>query len=162
TALDDLALVYYYLNKLPEAEELERRALAMRRKLLGPQHRHVAISLNNLASIFSAQQRTKEAEEVFAELRILYQRLLQQNPPDAGVLLKDQAGVLINWANALSSEDKLPEAEAMLREAQAAYRKSGQSDLPSLAASLNSLAAVLRDEGKLSEAKAAAREGLAI
>ena len=45
-------------------ELLHQRALAIREKTLGPEHPHVATSLNNLAALYRAQGRYAEAEPV--------------------------------------------------------------------------------------------------
>ena len=45
-----------------DAEPLYKRALAIWEKALGPEHPHVAASLNNLAELYRAQGKHTEAE----------------------------------------------------------------------------------------------------
>ena len=45
-----------------QAEPLYKRALTIAEKALGPDHPNVAMSLNNLAALYRATKRDKEAE----------------------------------------------------------------------------------------------------
>ena len=68
------------------------------------------------------------------------------------------ANALINLANALQGQGKLPEAEALDRRALAVRKKRLGNDHPDVAMSLEGLAEVLGLEGKLKEAEASLRE----
>ena len=60
-ALNNLALVYGAQGKYGEAEELFKRALAIREKALGASHPDVGQSLNNLANVYRDQGKYSEA-----------------------------------------------------------------------------------------------------
>ena len=60
-----------------KAEPLYRRVLALKEKLLGPDHVEVALTLSNLAALCHAQGRTTEAAA-------LYQRALAIGEPALG------------------------------------------------------------------------------
>ena len=51
-----------YQDNYAAAEPLYVRSLAIREKVLGPEHPDVATSLNNLAELFSAQGNYADAE----------------------------------------------------------------------------------------------------
>jgi hypothetical protein len=55
TSLNNLAQLLKAANRLTEAEPLMRRALAILKKVLGPEHPNVATSLNNLATLYDNQ-----------------------------------------------------------------------------------------------------------
>ncbi len=70
--LNNLAAIRQRQGADDEAEELYRRSLAMKEKLVGPEHPVVANTLNNLAVICRRQERFDEAEELYARaLQIL-------------------------------------------------------------------------------------------
>src|SRR5712671_6523173 len=48
-----------------DAEPLYKRALAIREKALGPDHRDVAQSLHNLGLLYGSQRRYADAEQVY-------------------------------------------------------------------------------------------------
>ena len=50
-------LASWPVNLTVTAEPLYKRALAIREKILGPAHPHVAASLNNLAALYGLQGR---------------------------------------------------------------------------------------------------------
>ena len=62
TSLNNLGLLQSGQGRYTEAEPLFRRALAIREKALGPEHREVAQSLNNLAALYQAQGNHAEGE----------------------------------------------------------------------------------------------------
>ena len=51
-------LIFQAMGKLAEAEPFYQRALAVWKKALGPDHPHVAIALNNLASLLQVLSST--------------------------------------------------------------------------------------------------------
>jgi tetratricopeptide (TPR) repeat protein len=69
TALNNLALNLAHLDfdqgGHAEAEQLHKRSLAIREKVLGLDHPDVGTSLNNLALLYFAQGRYIEAEPLF-------------------------------------------------------------------------------------------------
>jgi len=64
-SLNNLALLYHAQGKYAEAESLYKRSLAIREKVLEPEHAHVAASLNNLAELYHAQGKYAEAEPLY-------------------------------------------------------------------------------------------------
>jgi hypothetical protein len=58
-------------GKYAEAEPLCRRSLAIREKVLGPKHPHLATSLKNYAILLQKMGRNSEAEEMLARVRAI-------------------------------------------------------------------------------------------
>ncbi len=69
--LNNLAVLYYDQGKYAEAEPLLKRALAIREKALGPEHPHVAQSLENYAALLRQTARANEAERMEARAKAI-------------------------------------------------------------------------------------------
>lgn len=68
TTLNNLGLVFYASRDLPRAAGNLVQALALRRKLLGPDHLEVGVTYRNLAAIYQSQAAAflHEAERIQA------------------------------------------------------------------------------------------------
>ena len=53
------------LDSLGFIQQIAKRALAIAKKALGPDHPHVATSLNNLAELYRAHGKHAEAEPLY-------------------------------------------------------------------------------------------------
>ncbi len=60
-SLNNLADLYRAQDRYAEAEPLYTRSLAIREKALGPEHPHVAMSLENYAALLQKTKRNAEA-----------------------------------------------------------------------------------------------------
>jgi Flp pilus assembly protein TadD len=63
------------LGRPTEAEPLHRRALALRERVLGPDHPDVAQSISNLAVVLAALGRPAEAEPLHRRALALRERV---------------------------------------------------------------------------------------
>ncbi|MCC9000405.1 MAG: tetratricopeptide repeat protein, partial [Candidatus Contendobacter sp.] len=72
----------YQQGRYQEAEELYRRALAIREQALGPDHPGTAASLNNLAVVLNAQGRLADAEALHRRALAIMEKALGPNHPD--------------------------------------------------------------------------------
>src|SRR2546422_7420029 len=79
------ALLYDSQGKYSEAEPLYRRSLAIREKALGPDHPHVAVSLNNLAAPYVTQGKYSEAEPLYRRSLAIYEKALGPDHPHVAV-----------------------------------------------------------------------------
>ncbi len=84
--LDALASVASDQARFREAERLARQALAIRERVLEPDHRDLGASFNTLAEIYSAQRKDEEAEAYFRRALDLYQRSPTAEPSDLAEL----------------------------------------------------------------------------
>ncbi len=80
--LNDLPMILLQTNKREEAEEMARRALELRRKLLG-EHRDTATSLTGLAMLLSNRGEFDEAREMLLESLTMRRKIF--GPDGAGV-----------------------------------------------------------------------------
>jgi eukaryotic-like serine/threonine-protein kinase len=138
--LRDLGLVLMLANKNPEeAESVERAALAIRRKVLGNQHKDVADSLVQMTQVLPAD-RSAEAEADARDAVAILKSL-----KTGGTLLP---GALYKLAIILQHEDRLPEAEEAARESVALIQKAVGKDSPWGLRMLFRLTVVLNKEHK--------------
>ncbi len=81
-------------GKYVEAEPLYQRALAISENSLGPEHPHVATSLNNLAELYRAQGKYVEAEPLYMRSLAIRERALGSEHPDVATGLENYAALL--------------------------------------------------------------------
>jgi tetratricopeptide (TPR) repeat protein len=181
----NLAVVLAEQGKLAEAEAAMREGLAVQ-KALSASGRPEPVTLDDLAAILRDQGKLAEAEACLREALGLVRTPdadVSQETPQFGVISHHLAIVL-------RLQKAFPEARSLAQESVEAYRRHPQWSAPErhhallvlgdvLAAMgdaaglealygeqpdlvvLDSLACLLRDQGKLSEAEARFREGLA-
>jgi eukaryotic-like serine/threonine-protein kinase len=147
--------LYQQIGKYDGAEKMHRAALAINRKMFGPESPEVAASLNDLGLALSKQGNSAEAESALREALGIRRRRFGNDHQDVAASLNDLATVLRH-------ERRLVEAEAMTREGLGIRRKRFGEDSLEAADSLHNLSVVLGDEGKRVESEATARELLAV
>ena len=145
--------VYYDLSEYQKAEAMHRRALAIRRGLLGAQHPAVADSLDNLGRALWSQSKLAEAEAIHREGLAIRRRLLGREHHEVAVSLN-------NLAQVLQSQGKLVEAESSFREALNVYKGKSGGESQDVADVLVNLGLVFRSQGKLAESEMSYREAL--
>lgn len=93
-ALHNLAMLLSSEGKLSEAEELIRRALAIREEVSGKESEEVAVSLNNLAILLYEQHRYAEAEDALRRVLSIDARILPNDHKERRLSLDNYARVL--------------------------------------------------------------------
>ena len=82
-----------------------KRALGIREKALGPEHRDVASSLNNLAGLYRTQGRNGEADPLLRRALGILEKALGPEHPDVALSLNNLAGLALaqhDWTQAAS------------------------------------------------------------
>ncbi len=79
-SLNNLALLYDAQGKYADAEPLYKRALAIVEKALGPEHPHVATSLENYAALLRKTGRGHEAAKMEARAKAIRAKHAKENP----------------------------------------------------------------------------------
>ena len=153
--LNEEALALYEAGKFSQAEPLFRRSLAIREKVLGPEHQNVATSLNNLAELYRDQGKYVEAEPLYRRSRAIWEKVLGPEHPNV-------AQSLNNLAALYRDQGKYAEAEPLYRRSLAIREKVLGPEHPDVAQSLNNLAELYRAQGKYAEAEPLHRRSLAI
>jgi tetratricopeptide (TPR) repeat protein len=144
-----IAEVYQALGEGEKAGTVQREALAVRRASLGDDHPQVARALNDLALIL-----WPEGEGVGAE------RLRDENLWMRSNTVPDDYDSPVSSSAAEPAGGPLDEVEQLHRQALAIRRKALGNEHLETTESLNSLALVLRRQGKLEEAETLHREAL--
>jgi tetratricopeptide (TPR) repeat protein len=146
TALSSLGVVERAQQNLGRAEELQLRALDIRRRVLGADSLDVAESLNNLAGVLGAGGRSEEGLPLLEEaLRIRRERLGVRHP------LVMQS--IDNLAVFLHGLGRIEQAEPLHREALAAGIDVLGPQHPDVAVMRRNLALLLAARGDLDEAE---------
>ncbi|MEY3401369.1 MAG: hypothetical protein RLZZ86_984 [Cyanobacteriota bacterium] len=100
----------YKQGRYSEAIPLAERVLAMRKRLLNPEHIDVATSLNNLAELYTSQGRYAEAEPLYHQALEMIKRLFGQEHPRVATSLN-------NLALLYAKQGRYMEAEPLYRQA---------------------------------------------
>ena len=96
----------YSNGQYVEAEQMCRRTLELRRKVLGPEHPNTLTSMSELASALSSQGKYVEAEQMHQQTLELRRKVLGPEHPDTLTSMSE-------LASALRSQGKYVEAEKM-------------------------------------------------
>jgi tetratricopeptide (TPR) repeat protein len=146
--------LYLEIGTYDKAEQMERAALALNRKLSGPESQTASL-LNDLGQALWKQGRLDEAEEVDSGALAIRRRLF-------GNLNADVATSINNLASVYRRQRKLAEADALIREALEIRQKLFGEQSLEVADSLHNLCVLLGDQGNRRESEATARKMLAM
>jgi tetratricopeptide (TPR) repeat protein len=138
-----------------EARRLSERALAIREKVLGPEHPGTATGLMSLAGLLQAQGDIAGARPLFERALAINEKVLGPEHPDT-------ASSLNNLATLLQAQGDLAEARPLFERALAIREKVLGPEHPYTASSLNNLACLLQDQGDLAAARPLFERDLAI
>jgi len=148
-----IGTLYYKTGQYQQAGEMQRAALAIRRKRFGAESPEAAASLNELGLTLLVDGKLSEAAQVTREaLDIRRRRFGNENP--------DVATSQNNLAHVYTQTGKLTEAEALAREALATRQRLFGNPSAEVSDSLGNLVVILGDKRQWSEAEALAREVL--
>lgn len=156
-SLDALGDVRRYAGRTDAAVAPLEEALALRRAHLGPRHKDVAETTNNLALVRHAQGRYDLAERLHREAVAIWQDTQATEPGDDLVALG-----LTNLGRSVRAQGRAREAAELFERALAIRRARLAPANPRLATSLYFVALTRVDDGRLSEAKHLLEESLRI
>ena len=141
-----LGLVYEDLGAYPQAEQMLRRALELKRSFLPAESPEIAITLSRLGRVLLHELKTEEAEQQTQAALTLWQKLREEEDAEAASTLETLA--MVRWR-----QRRLAEAEDTMRRAYAIRQKLLPPDHPEVLDALNNLGNVLHAAGRLSEAE---------
>jgi serine/threonine protein kinase/tetratricopeptide (TPR) repeat protein len=153
-ALQDFAMCLLSNRDMVGAQRLVHESLAMRRKLLGDEHRCVAMGLSALAGVLYAQYDRKGAERYWDEALAMQVRLLGEEHLDVA-----KSHCKVAWIR--SQNGDFPTAERHAGQALTIFRKLLPEDHPDIARGLKCLGEVLQDKGDPAGAERHHQEALA-
>jgi tetratricopeptide (TPR) repeat protein len=148
----------YYLNergRYADAEHLYQRALAIREKVLGPEHPDVATSLNNLAMLYKNQGRYAKAEPLYQRALAIREKALGPEHPDVAASLR---GLALLYRD----QGQYAKAEPLYERALKIWKEALGPEHPDVALGLNGLAGLYKDLGQYAKAEPLYHRALAI
>ena len=143
------------MGEYAKVEPLYREALRIRQKVLGPEHRDTAGSLNNLAALYDDMGEYAEAEPLFQEALRIDQKVLGPEHPNT-------ARSLNNLALLYEEMGEYAKAEPLFQETVRIRRKIFGREHPNTAISLNNLATLYLTTGEYAKAEPLLQEALRI
>jgi CHAT domain-containing protein len=155
TVLDQQVEQLWSQGRYSDAIPLAQRLLSIHETTLGPDHRHIATALYNLAELYRIRERYADAEPLFKRSLVIKEKTFG---PDHLKL----AAVLNNLAILYEDQDRYAEAEPLLKRSLIINEKAFGRDHPDVAQGLNNLASLYYYEGRYPEAEPLYRRSLEI
>lgn len=140
---DNLAVLYQALDRFPDAEQMYRRALELRRKSSPPASPEIAHSMNDLAQIYWTEGRYWEARNLLSDAV----KLEEAHPDDPKLPL-----ILNNLAVIQTDFHEYRKAEELLRRTLSACEDLHGPGSIEFAIALNNLAQVLESQKDYAQA----------
>jgi eukaryotic-like serine/threonine-protein kinase len=144
--LNSFGNVLLVAGRYEEARQKYEQALALRKRVLGPEHPDVAYSGDNLAQALVALGRNEAAKETHERVLALREKILGVGHPYV-------AASLNNLGNALVALGQYEEAKKMYERSLALHEQTLGPDHPSSAVSLSNVGITLGYLGRCEEAK---------
>lgn len=145
----------YSQGNYGQAVIIARQALGVAEKIFGPEHRNVAISLNNLAWLYRTQGQYAQAESLFRRLLVILEKALGPEHPDV-------AETLNNLAALYAAQGQYAQAEPLYKRSLAIREKALGPEHLDVAQSLNNLAVLYNTQRQHAKAEPLYRRSLAI
>ena len=143
---DNLGTVYSHLGQYNEANEYYEKALIIRKKNFGNEHRDVAASYNNLGSVYQHLGQYNEAKEYYEKALIIRKKILGEEHADAATSYNSLGSVYQHLG-------QYNEAKEYHEKALISRKKIFGEEHADVAASYNNLGIVYQDLGQYNEAK---------
>ena len=152
---DLIGTLYSQVGNYRRAEEILNSAVALRRRVSGPENADTATSLNNLGLAYMAEGKLPESENAHREAYKIRQKIFGPANAQTATSINDLSCVY-------RQEGRLTNAESMARKALAVRQQLFADDSLEVADSLRNLCIILGDEGQWEESEAKARQVLEI
>ena len=153
--LNNLGAVYDVEGRLPDSLQTQRRALALKEKVLPPEHQDIATSLGNVALTLQGMERNQEALESIDRAIAILEKTLGSAHPDLATQLSNRGEIL----TALGQHAA---ARASFERAQEIWERELGADHPYLAYALTGIGQSLLDDHQAREAIAPLERALRI
>jgi tetratricopeptide (TPR) repeat protein len=141
------------LGRYEVAVEMEEEALTIRQELLGQNHPHTLISMNNLGLVLEYQGKYEQAEEMHRQSLRLREAVLGEEHPDTLMSMN-------NVATVLEGQGKYEQAEEMHRQSLRLKEAVLGKEHPDTLTGMNNLATALAGQGKYEQAEEMLRQSL--
>lgn len=153
--LEEQILKLYREGRYREAIPLAEHSLAIRKKVLGINHRDVATSFYNLAFLYQEQGNYATALPLFEQSLVIRERVLGANHPDV-------ASTLNSLGRLYRTQGNYAQALLFYQRSLAIQEKILGTNHPDVASTLNNLGELYKSQGNYSQAVLFYQRGLAI
>jgi eukaryotic-like serine/threonine-protein kinase len=153
--LDVEGTMFRNLGDYQSAKGSYARALAIRERVVGPDHPDTAVTLNNLAALLCVAGDCPAAAPLLERAVAISEKTIGPDHPDTGISLS-------NLGNVLRRLGQLPRAVAVHERGLAIKERALGPDHRSVASSLTNLGHAILDSGDLPRAAALLERALAI
>src|SRR6266508_4050121 len=140
------ALKLQRAGKYDEALSLVERALEIRERLLGTEHRDVAAGIDSLAGVYSDRGEYVKAEPLYLRALDIREKALGKDHPSTAISLNSLASLY-------HLQGKYAEAEPLYRRSLDIREKALGKDHPSTATGISNLARIYDSQGRYAEAE---------
>jgi CHAT domain-containing protein/Tfp pilus assembly protein PilF len=154
-SLGNLGPLYAEVGRYSDAEQADRRAVAIFEKVDGPGAPTVAQALTHLGKLLSVERHDRDAEALLHRALVIQEKAFGQENDDVAVALD-------NLADVLERGGRHADAEPLFRRALTIEEKTVGPDHPFVAILSNNLANAVADQGRPAEAEPLYRRALAI
>jgi tetratricopeptide (TPR) repeat protein len=144
--MDAMGQVYQGLGLYPRGEALLARAVAIRRRALGPDHPDTLTAMDELGVVFNSESRYAEAEKLNREVLQVRRRVV-------GAQNLDTVTSMFHLAKTVYAQGRYAEAEKLERDVLDVQRRILGPDNLNTVLTLQALAATLEREGRYSDAE---------
>ena len=145
--LSDLANAHFYAGHYNVSDSINRKVLAIDRRIYGDRHPHVADDLVNLGAIQLEFSNNPAAEKFYREALAIVRPWYGNDHPETASTATALGRVLV-------SEKKFDEGVALLKEAVGIQERVYGPVHPRVASALNELGRAAQQQGRLDEAEA--------
>ena len=145
-AIGQLGYTLLRKGRPTEGEALLKRAVAIREKDLWPDHRYVAISLNNLAVFYQSRGQFGKAEALHKRALAIREKALGPDHPHVALSLH-------NLAALYHIQGRYAGAEPLYKRALEIWERALGTDHPTVARGLENVAEIYIAQGKSDEAR---------
>jgi tetratricopeptide (TPR) repeat protein len=142
-------------GKYDDALPLVQRALVIRERILGPNHRDVAAALNGLAVLYTFKGEYVKGESLSSRALLIREKALGPDHPDVAQSLNHLASLYVIKGDYVK-------AESFYERALLIVEKALGPDHPDVASPLNNLGGLYRDKGDYAKAEPLLQRALLI
>jgi serine/threonine-protein kinase len=154
-AFNSQGIILTMMGRYEEARQHYERAVALREKVLGPEHPVVTPSLNNLGNVLQEMGRYEESRQMHERVLAIREKVLGPQHPD-------MASALGNLGNVLTSLGRYEEALQRHERALGVREQALGAEHPLIANTLTNLGDTLRVLGRYEEARQRLERAVAI
>jgi class 3 adenylate cyclase/tetratricopeptide (TPR) repeat protein len=142
-------------GRYAESVALVQKALTIGREMFGPDHSHIATSLNVLAIVYGREGKFAESEPLYEMALAMRERLLGPEHPDV-------ANSSLNFGNLYFNQGRYAEAQRLYERAVEIWQRKFGWDHEGVATATNNIARICEEMGRHDEAQRLDEQALAI